>query len=322
MSSRIEWTQETWNPIAGCTNVSEGCRNCYARNMSRRLAAMGQVKYSGLTVLRGNKAAWTGKIHFDENALLAPLKRKRATTYFVNSMSDLFHEEVREWMIAQIMAVAMLTPGHTYQCLTKRPERMQVLLSRPDFYETVIEFADELAAKHDFEYIPKWPLPNWWQGVSVEDQKTADERIPLLLDTPAAVRFISAEPLLGPIDLNRFLYVGPEGGWEYAYSRREMLHWAICGGESGHDARPMHPDWARGLRDQCLRADVSFFFKQWGEWAHRALVEDTRNDRCRLEFFPTLNATFACVGKKAAGDLLDGVQWHQYPAVAGAEVLA
>lgn len=320
MSTKIEWTDETWNPIAGCNDVSEGCRNCYARKMAGRLEAMGVAKYKGLTVLQGSHRVWTGRISFDEKALLSPLSRKKPTRYFVNSMSDLFHDYVEVGQIVHVFAVMALTPWHTYQVLTKRANRMQRLLSDPSFIGLL---ADQIEAmrtdspRRAVGPLPHldggetwYPLANVWLGVSVEDQKTADERIPLLLQTPAAVRFISAEPLLGAIDIEAVPYVNSE-----------VLDWVIVGGESGPGARPMHPDWARSLRDQCVAAGVPFFFKQWGEWV--SIAENPRltdlwlgeDGKKRGDYLVRGDACMRRVGKKAAGYLLDGKEWHQFPGV-------
>jgi protein gp37 len=224
--TKIEWTDATWNPVTGCTNVSEGCRNCYAE---RVLPRTGQ---SFDTVV----------CHPDR--LDAPLHWRKPRRIFVNSLSDLFHEDVPREFIKSVVGVTVDCPQHTFQILTKRPQRM-------------LEFCRECA----------FPS-NVWLGVSCEDQQTADERIPLLLQTPAAVRFISAEPLLGPIDARRYLPViarPREAISEVAASRtprNDRLDWVICGGESGPHARPMHPTWARSIRDQCQAAGVPFFFKQ------------------------------------------------------------
>lgn len=281
--TNIEWTDETWNPIAGCNDVSEGCRHCYARTMAGRLEAMGVAKYAGLTVLQGSHRVWTGKISFDEKALLAPLRRKKPTRYFVNSMSDLFHPNVTDAQIDRVFAVMALCPQHTFQVLTKRPGRMLAYLTNeevqnrwcvagnPFVVESAIpleKYADRAMFRDDdgvFRSVfSQWPLPNVWLGVSVEDQKTADGRIPLLLQTPAAVRFISAEPLLGPIDFYAVDIERPKWREEYGLCEDVYLKWVIVGGESGPGARPMHPEWARGLRDQCVAAGLPFFFKQWG----------------------------------------------------------
>ena len=288
----IEWTEKTWNPIAGCSVVSPGCTNCYAMKLAPRLAANPATpQYAGTVQNSKGGPVWTGKIGIASDSVLTqPLHRKKPTMYFVNSMSDLFHENVPDEVIDRIFAVMALCPQHTFQVLTKRVDRMreyfleQSLPARVGRAAAWIWGGKNPDKQWDIaESIMRDTLPNVWLGVSVEDQTRADERIPLLLDTPAAVRFISAEPLLGAIDLSywlrRFnrqemglqddpmaaalLNQGIEDGNAFA---QPALHWVIVGGESGPKARPMHPDWARSLRDQCVAAGVPFFFKQWGAW--------------------------------------------------------
>lgn len=267
-NSGIEWTDATWNPLAGCTEISPGCRNCYAAVMAHRLEAMGQEKYKGTTrKAASGKVVWTGKVNLDPKALAEPLKRRKPTRYFVNSMSDLFHESVPDGFIDRVFRTMIDCQHHTFQVLTKRPDRM----------------AKYCGDRWGTFYGKEYALPrNVWLGVSVDDQQRADERIPLLLQTPAAVRFLSCEPLLGSVDLSKWIMpptegqaffdalggvcggiIGkPVGRVEY----RNSLHWVIVGGESGPGARPMHPNWATSIRDQCQAARVPFFFKQWGEW--------------------------------------------------------
>jgi protein gp37 len=271
--------------------------------MAARLELMGSApQYNGTTQSSRAGPVWTGKVALAENALLEPLKRKKPTMYFVNSMGDLFHEDVPDEWIDQVFAVMALCPQHTFQVLTKRSKRMREYISNA--FDRLVIAMIETRRDHDVPTVqetceqlgipwkrPKsrddwWPLPNVWLGVSAEDQTRADERIPDLLSTPAAVRFVSAEPMLGPISLS-LLRVGPRGsgrvvGSTYdsltgeavdstdaGYNRRPnnpKLDWVICGGESGTKARPMHPKWAKSLRDQCQTAGTAFFFKQWGEW--------------------------------------------------------
>ena len=281
--SKIEWTDATWNPIRGCSRVSEGCRNCYAESIAARFSGPGQA-YEGLVEMTPSGPRWTGKVTLQVEHLNDPLRWKRPRRIFVNSMSDLFYEGVSDEWIDQIFIVMALAATHTFQILTKRPDRMA-------------EYFGELFAGHMYEVAGKSEhpeavmaafangLPNVWAGVSVEDQRNADERIPLLLQTPAALRFISAEPLLGPIDLALDCIDKDEKGRPFYLHDKEMWHpcdyacgkdiaggidWVIVGGESGPDARPMHPDWARSLRDQCISANVPFFFKQHGEWLHES----------------------------------------------------
>lgn len=403
-TTTIEWTDATWNPVTGCTKVSPGCDNCYAEIFAER---------------------WRGTAghHFENgfditlrpNVLTLPLRWRKPRKVFVNSMSDLFHKDVPDEYIARVFAVMALTPQHTYQVLTKRHGRMRSLVgSLVDGGQRLLEAApDEETAQTLYDAI--WPLPNVWLGVSVEDQKRADLRIPALLDTAAAVRFLSCEPLLGPVDLTKWMppvspvsaseaprtwsewtwpnwvpaevrqsiegFWGPECGrtprdwiqdmhqqgapafgsivrlrdgfgpkapwvtgrfvhawnnigrlvrddgtftytsFHHALERRKQqpFDWVIVGGESGHGARPMSPDWARSLRDQCAAADVPFLFKQWGEyqptdWKVIGRPADKRNVLVG-DPIDDLGHRWEMrrVGKKAAGRELDGRTWDQFP---------
>jgi protein gp37 len=224
-NSDIEWTEATWNPVAGCTIVSPGCTNCYAMRMAARLQAMGMAKYAGTTRKSGKRHVWTGRINFDERALTAPLSWRKPLRIFVNSMSDLFQDSVEEDFIWRVWRVMQKAHWHSFQILTKRPDRMLAMLKHSD--------------------LPV--LPNVWLGTSVESEDFIG-RIDLLRRVPAAVRFVSFEPLLGPI-------VDPD---------LTAIHWAIVGGESGPRARLMESWWAEALRDSCASQSVAFFFKQWG----------------------------------------------------------
>jgi protein gp37 len=348
--SAIEWTSATWNPVAGCSILSPGCSHCYAMGMAARIekmmAALGKpTPYAGLT--QPNKAGpvWNGRMAVaSDETLTQPLRWKRPRRIFVNSMSDLFHEGVADETIDRIFAVMALSPQHTFQVLTKRAQRMREYLTRID-REPVHETARRLAAawpgNQPIPHEIVFPLPNVWLGVSTEDQARADERIPHLLATPAAKRFISAEPLLGAININDAMWAGEDDPTE---SLNAEINWVIAGGESGPRARPMHPDWARGLRDQCAAAGVPFFFKQWGEWlvAQRvgppddfrfgdgtafpivsdghdiiaAEAEDYRGQPKKIwrEFWATGEGHLAKrPGKKAAGAELDGKLHREFP---------
>ena len=261
----IEWTDATWNPIRGCSKVSAGCKFCYAETMAARFSGPG-MPYEGVI---SNKQ-WNGIITFHEDKLDQPLRWKRPRKIFVNSMSDLFHENVKgEWLDKIFGVMEQRAPQHIYQILTKRPKRMR----------------DFMISHYPEPHNKQWPPPNIWLGVSVENQEAADERIPILLQTPAVIRWISAEPLLGPINLK-----GTLANHEWDNGIPGGLNWVVVGGESGPGSRPMHPDWARGLRDQCAEADVPFLFKQWGDW-----FDGER------------------VGKKLAGRHLDGKLHDGYP---------
>jgi protein gp37 len=239
--SEIEWTDATWNPVTGCSKVSEGCRNCYAEALSLRF---GRSKKPWAAAF----AAENVVLHPER--LKQPFKWREPRTVFVNSMSDLFHEQIPDDYIGRIFRVMERTPQHTYQILTKRPERMR------QWY---------LGTEHHRRGEP--PLPNVWLGVSVEDQHAAHGRVPILLGTPAAVRFLSCEPLLAPVDLSLWLEESRSPEMDMIDSGRPRhghLHWVIVGGESGPRRRPMDLNWARSLRDQCVSAGVPFFFKQVG----------------------------------------------------------
>lgn len=338
--TKIEWTEVTWNPIVGCSVATPGCTNCYAMRMAHRLGRNPKTPhYAGLTQDSRGGPVWNGKLTLaPDHVIEAPLHRRKPTTYFVNSMGDLFHEDVPDEWIDQVFAVMALCPQHRFQVLTKRADRMRYWVRAGGTINRVAEAMRSIAPKpcmsvadaakqfgHELT-APWWPLPNVWLGVSAEDQARADGRIPDLLATPAAVRFVSAEPLLGPVDLTeatrRFL--------RHPSYLNLSLHWVIVGGESGPDARPMHPDWARSLRDQCQAAGVAFFFKQWGEWAPGEIagpnerpidaatwwnevwnierVGKSQPDQ-RYDEEPDLFR----IGKRAAGRLLDGREWNQMP---------
>jgi protein gp37 len=342
------------NAINGCSLASPGCTNCYAMKQAHRV----EIR-RGLTMPSKGGMVWTGEVRFAEEQLLKPLRWKRPRRIFWNAHGDTFHDAVPDAWIDRVFAVCALTPQHTHMILTKRSARMRAYLSRHRWH-----LWSAIGRAIDAE---RWanlppimggdctPVPNVWLGVSVEDQTRADERIPDLLNTPAAKRFISAEPLLGPIDLTRIMEAGAEecfhmqnatpfvfegrtntetraslnaltghywgedlidGQWEpwvEEHAERspgfgetgyyKPLDWVIAGGESGPGARPMHPDWARSLRDQCAAAGVAFHFKQWGE---HTWVESAEGDPATLTPYRA--------GKKAAGRLLDGIEHNGVPA--------
>lgn len=323
--SKIEWTEKTWNPIVGCSVISPGCTNCYAMKTAHRLGRNPSTPhYAGLTRDSRSGPVWTGEMRqAPAEVLTAPLRRLKPTTWFVNSMSDLFHEDVPNEWIDQVFAVMALCPQHRFQVLTKRADRMR------DYFIFDEGFGRWGYIEHDARRIANIPggktlahygernLPNVWLGVSAEDQTRADERIPQLLATPAAVRFISAEPLLGPVDFNCIprpaSWPTPQddisdGICSLRYMNGPSIDWVIVGGESGSSARPMHPDWAREIRDQCTAASVPFFFKQWGEFVSVSEVEGPGDHHK----FPD-GATVRRTGKKLAGRTLDGRTWDQMP---------
>ncbi len=267
----IGWTDMSWNPIRGCTRVSEGCRNCYAERMAARFSGPGGP-YEGLARNTSSGPRWTGEVRVVEEHMDDPTRWRKPRMVFVNSMSDLFHEGLHGNTISRVFHVMEANRRHTFQVLTKRPGRV------------VGWFADN--------YRSEWPS-NVWIGTSIEDQETADERIPHLLRVPAPTRFLSVEPMLGPVDVDKWIRGAvaidePRPNWQ-VIGAAPKIHWVIVGGESGPGARPMHPSWAQSLRDQCVAARVPFFFKQWGG-----------------------------VDKKAAGRVLDGRMWSEMPEVARA----
>ena len=294
-STNIEWTDATWQPITGCSLVDEGCRNCYAA----RLAAT-RLKHhpsrTGLARLNADGVAkFTGEVRLNEQWLYQPLRWKRPRKIFVCAHGDLFHENVPTRWIDRVFNIMAECPQHTFQVLTKRPAVA----------------AHYLCAQRCEDV----GLPNVWIGTSISDQKSADERLPILCEIPAAIRFVSAEPLLGPVNLAGY-----------------SIDWVIAGGESGPHARPAHPDWFRGLRDQCLETGTAFLVKQLGAWVSHLDRDkddpDWRADYSRFRRDPRMRVlNFAGgwgfhgehvhimrrVGKKAAGRILDGREWNQFP---------
>jgi protein gp37 len=289
--SGIEWTDATWNPTVGCTKVSAGCDHCYAETLVNRFAGTSPAFPTTFDIVNLRS----------DRFLTQPLRWRKPRRIFVNSLSDLFHKDVPDDFIARVFAVMAACPEHTFQLLTKRHGRMRSLLSSEEFPPAV------LAHWVGGGWTPLdpnwWPLPNLWLGVSAEDQDAADLRIPALLDTPAAVRWVSAEPLLGPLDLhsnddgqNHWL---PDFGPQYDDGSGEpvcaghgvsrcrhcsSIDWIVAGGESGAHARPMEHKWVRDIRDQSAAAGISFLFKQWGGRT-----------------------------PKANGRTLDGRTWDEYP---------
>jgi len=324
--TKIEWADRSWNPVTGCEKVSAGCAHCYAEGIAKRF-----WKDRKFTDVR---------IHPER--LREPLHWRKPQRIFVNSMSDLFHERVYdndESFIDEIFAVAAACPQHTFMILTKRSGIMRNYFNHPRrtmYVESALEWLFEGRLHMMPELV--WPLPNVWLGVSVEDQRAAEERISDLLETPAAVRFVSCEPLLGPLDLWSAQFNNQYGGLIGGVTNWPGgLDWVIVGGESGPKARPMHPDWVRGIRDQCLAGNVPFFFKQWGEWVLKGSTEDQRcSDFGVLDpagvFYrghtgwngrpidPDTNEAYMLkVGKKKAGRVLDGREWNEFPTSEGGE---
>jgi protein gp37 len=348
----IEWTDASWNPIRArydgavvvgdaepiefsrkgwhCEHVSEGCRHCYAESFNRRLG-------TGWDYKPGHRK--NVEIYLDEQMLDLPLKWRRARKIFVCSMTDLFADFVKDEWIDRMFAIMALAPRHQFQLLTKRPERMREYLANPELQYRVRKLQPPLAMPRGLEWGASPVLPNVWLGVSVEDQATANERIPHLLATPAAIRWLSMEPLLGPVWPWHELILAKANGIIGQAVNGEMpgIDWVVAGGESGAGARPMHPDWARSIRNQCKAAGVPFLFKQWGAWLpgendgsellarwqdgetgrHSLTLNERRSPEWR-HYEPggpgSAGAFGIRIGKKRAGRELDGIEHNGYPA--------
>lgn len=362
--SKIEWTDASINPIRArnlktgkvgwhCEHATTGCEFCYSEGFNKRLG-------TGLPFKPGHRK--DVEIFLDEEMLTQPLRWKKPRRIFVCSMTDAFADFVTDEMLDKMFAVAALCPQHTLQFLTKRADRMKRYLSDPATPYRIARACLDLAIADKAKWtcdpwpvrsigddidmpddvtMERWPLPNVWLGVSAERQQEADERIPELLATPAAVRFVSLEPLLGHISLHALNLVTPtpcdalrgvqcvpdDSADGFHNEPMAKLDWVIAGGESGSHARSMHPDWSRSLRDWCDATGVPFFFKQWGEWAPSTPEEANGNPRSgwmasaahpqiakASELYPEAGAKFvARVGKKSAGRLLDGVEHNGMP---------
>ncbi len=334
MTTGIEWTDETWSPTVGCSRVSPGCDGCYAEREARRQAR--NPDYDGVL---DDERRWSGRVNCLPDRLEKPLHWRKPRRVFVDSMSDLFHPDVPDDFIGEVFGVMAACPQHTFQVLTKRPQRMSTwvldraarLVSRTLPRNPVARVRDGAVEVLPQPLPPDAFLPNVWLGVSAETQRYADLRIPHLLATPAAVRFVSAEPLLGPVDLARLekplcdvrdaLRGSFRDGDDRLYERgqHQRLHWVIVGGETGPNARPMHPQWARAVRDQCTAEGVPFFFKQWGNWTPDATAFGGSRyvylapDGSPSDKSPPESQVTQRVGKKRAGRLLDGRTWDEYP---------
>ena len=316
--SRIEWTDATWSPVTGCAPISEGCQNCYARRMANRLR--GRCGYPKENPF---------KVTLHPERLDEPLKWRKPRKVFVCSMSDLFHPDVPFHYISNIFDIMcswrwpnkeaerigdeslLEDPGHTYMVLTKRPERVQ------DWLQWLFEYwpgdspvnVNLSAEGHFGRHI--------WFGVTAENQQRADERIPILLQIPAAVRFVSVEPMLGPVDLSYYLPRKPIKDCSdemLPYYNAHGFNWVVCGGETGPGARPMHPDWVRSLVLQCKNAGVPFFFKQWGEYCSPSQMPEETYQALQDRYNLDVEIPWK-VGKKAAGRILDGRTWDEMPGI-------
>ena len=339
--TKIEWTDATWNPVIGCSKVSAGCQNCYAESVAKRFGKEGE--YYGEVISSngyGTPIKWSGNT-VRKDPEFNPLRVRKSRTIFVCSMGDLFHESVPDEWIDDVMAVIAMTPQHRYMILTKRPKRMKDYFGQDDkraikIMTSLFMWQDELVDSPDYDFSVDnkvnralarlsldggWPLSNLALGVSIEDQKSADERIPILLRTPAAKRFVSYEPALGPVDLMDISFNVPGGeahisalDCDVDLDDDELFHGVtldlvIAGGESGPKARPMHPDWARSMRDQCKITGVPFHFKQWGKWVYPSQMTE-KTFRAWDYWHGTENHHPKPWGftKQQAGRLLDGVE--------------
>jgi protein gp37 len=329
-----DWFELTWNPTAGCSLLSPGCENCYAVRIAAQLARMGGAtgaRYTGLTTIERPGPRWTGEIRVAEDLLAWPLVRRRPRRIAVDVMSDLFHENLATATIDLLHAVMRAAYWHDFLVLTKRAARMRAYYGDPQTPDRIAErFAvlssgalpgsswrrpllQRIVSAAGPATSARWPLPNLWLGVSVEDQDRIG-RVRDLLETPAAIRWVCLEPLLDRVRPDAVpvgkTYFDALDGDHYAIDGRgrtvsaegpawRRLDWLVAGGEIGAGARPMHPQWLRELRDKCVARGVPFFFRQWGEWAPAG------SDR-----------TMTRVGKRAAGRVLDGRTWDEMPATA------
>jgi protein gp37 len=347
-NSPIEWLRgaddrqgATWNIITGCSVVSAGCRNCYAMRLAgTRMRS--HPSREGLTIQTSAGPVWNGNVRFNSEWLDQPLRWRRPRMIFVCAHGDLFHESVPDGWIDRVFAVMALAPWHTFLVLTKRALYMRNYITAPDTPNRIARTVEGMRKDqrrvgplpHLNGGSPWWPLPNVWMGVSVENQGAAEERIPHLLSTPAALRWISAEPLLGPVELKAEWLSWPCRDFiEDHRWRSEGIDWVVAGGESGGPrTRPMHPDWPRSLRDMCAAAKVPFLLKQWGDWANRyaaGLDENLCYDESSIGGWVELDGRFSVgehaapvrpasahvfrLGKKHTGRLLDGVLHDEYP---------
>lgn len=252
MDIDIAWAEENWDPLVGCTRKSQACRHCYAEALTAENSAEGQWGH-GFASAEG----WSGKIELRPDRLTLPLGWAEPRRIIVNALSDLFHESLETAVIDKIFAVMALAPQHIYLVLTKRPKTLQPYIADPATPGRIAKAMAEIASNGAGSDII-WPLPNVWLGVTAENQKEADRRIPLLLETPAAKRFIAAEPLLEKLDLKPGAWLKPPGS-------SPRIDWVVAGGEVGAEGNACQPDWARALRDQCQTAATPFFWSQWGQ---------------------------------------------------------
>lgn len=312
MTTKIEWAERTWNPIVGCSLVSAGCTNCYAMPLAWRMSKHPNdkigPKYAGTVELVKGKPVWTGKVNMSEESLLIPLKYKLPTVWFVNSMGDPFHLAVTDEQLDRMFGVMAHCPQHVFQVLTKRPRRMRdYLAKRRNAAPVMVPIGNGMLEQHPFNNELQ-PPANIWLGVTIEDKRALLQRAALLKETPAALRFWSCEPLLGhlgyiPADL--------------------MPDWVISGGESGAGARPSHPAWHTHLRDQCMKAGIPYFFKQWGTFSPINQIGGRFDHRERIDTRVMMSGDYGGHNgwpmkrqpKHLSGRTLEGIEYNQMPAI-------
>jgi len=284
---------KSWNPIIGCNKISTGCKECYAEKMAFRLSSIKKTEYYKKVVfnhpLAVNYGKWNARIHFEKSQLEKPLKWKKPSMIFTVSMGDLFHDSVKfEWQM-QIYSIMQKCPQHIFMLLTKRADNMATFFHR-------------IKRMYNLDV-----LPNIWPGATIENQEMANKRIPPLLKIKSKIHWISVEPMTENIDISLWLYSG-----YLEPPQDDIINWVIAGGESGHNARPVHPNWIRNLRNQCEKANTSFFFKQWGEY-QPITTTDGRQILPFADYDIKIKFGFKKVGKNKAGCLLDGKQYKQFP---------
>lgn len=349
----IYW-QRSWNVVRGCSKVSPGCDHCWLEAETARHAKHPDAKISLPCWPAITNGAWSGLVCMDSLAVTKPLTIQKPTVWAL--WSDLFHEQVTDDFLDRVFAVMALAPWHLFLVLTKRPERMKAYFERcrADNWNNVRDAINHpsLCGQGDRKGSLETPLPNVWLGVTAENQAMADARIPILLETPAAARFVSLEPMLGPINLGPYFTICPHCGWWEIYKPRwgeaycqdcgkefdapaKGLSWVIAGGETGPGARPMHPDWLRSLRDKCAAAGVPFLLKQWGNFQNgsapkvppvcvyhdgrsvpatpKAIKAEERRSGISHDRVGNNPVIMSLVGKRAAGRLLDGITHDAYP---------
>ena len=315
--TEIEWCDSTFNPFIGCTKVGPGCDNCYAEElMDKRMHIVqwgpGQQRH------RTGEKNWNAPVRWerDHAAFLAEHGRRRRV--FCASLADVFDNEVDPQWRADLFALIRATPNLDWLLLTKRIGNAHEMIG-----EALIHLGTRAGGAGPTSLLPSWPWPHVWLGATVVNQAEADRDIPKLLAVPARVRFLSIEPMLGAIDLRFHIFSEPTGKWRTKDGKRQMelrrqadggLHWIIVGGESGPKARPMSPDWARAMRDQCTSAGVPLLFKQWGEWL--PMLGQVEGAPVRDKTTTPDGWVMGLAGKKAAGRLLDGIEHNGYPGAA------